>query len=323
MGEKVLVSPEEMKLARQRLAIETKLKRIDQQLARQMFEAQSDRDKSSGWKVFLTPTGAVLAAAAFGLLGTAAGKWVDNVASRKQQETTIILKASEVPQSLSTQEQDVQRARNLLWFSRAGYVSFPESFVRQLEGASLLKKDEPLPPPVVQYQSPSFSSNSSPPSDLTFFEGAMSIDADGDCSGDCSKYKNRMNDTAFVHPDTKKPLDPLTIPVVVLPVTEYKKYGIKLGDLCAVYNKANKKLASAIFGDIGARGHYGEGSVALVSQLGLSTDPRLGGAQGGIVYIVFPNSRVSQHITPELIATEGARHFIAWGGTDKLEHSLN
>jgi hypothetical protein len=144
------VSPEEIELARKRLAIESKLKRIVQRLGWQKFEAQSDRDMSSGWRALLDPKRAAVAVAACGLVGVGIGKWADLNISQKQQETIIILKASEVPQSLSAKEQDVQRARNLLWFTRAGYLTLPKSFVAQLESAALLKEDEPLFPPVVQ-----------------------------------------------------------------------------------------------------------------------------------------------------------------------------
>jgi hypothetical protein len=155
------VSPEEVELARKRLAIETKLKRIDQRLARQKFEAQSNRDTSSGWKAFFTPTGGTLVVAIFGLLGIFYGKWEDYNINRRTQETTVILKASEVPQSFSAQEQDVQRAKNLLWFARAGYVTLPESFVVQLEKASGLNKDELPSAPVFKYSGEGSLSSSS------------------------------------------------------------------------------------------------------------------------------------------------------------------
>jgi len=145
------MTPDES-IARDKLAIETKLKRTDQALAREQFEWQKKQATHTGWAALLSPTGVVLAGAAIGLLGTAAGKWADYQTTKRQQETNIILKASEVPASLSPGAQDEQRARNLLWFEQAGYIVLPKNFVDQLTKASNLKPGETVPPPVVQSQ---------------------------------------------------------------------------------------------------------------------------------------------------------------------------
>ncbi|MEJ8850627.1 glycoside hydrolase family 75 protein [Variovorax rhizosphaerae] len=158
--------------------------------------------------------------------------------------------------------------------------------------------------------------------DLTYFEAGMRITADGACSGDCSKYRNRTENTALVQPDTRSALDPLTVPYVVLPAREYHFFGMKLGDLCIVFNRENQRIAYAVVGDLGPAGHYGEGSIALAAQLGLSVDARSGGTSKGIVYIVIPDSQLSGHITPELIATEGAKRFAKWGGNSELQRRL-
>lgn len=152
----------EERLARSKLAIETKLKREDQALARKQadlaeaqFEWQKEQGSHSGWKAIFTPTGVVLVGAAVGLMGTAVGKWADYLSTKKQQETTIILKASDVPQALSPQAQDIQRARNLLWFAEARYIDLPDQFVAQLKTASKLAPGQVLPPPVLQPLGPS------------------------------------------------------------------------------------------------------------------------------------------------------------------------
>jgi hypothetical protein len=146
----------EDQLARTKLALETKLKRADQALARKQLalaEAQFDWQKSqaahSGWQFLLTPTGVVLVGAALGLLGTATGKWADYLTTKRQQETTIILKASEFPPGLSADQQDIQRARNLLWFAEAHYIDLPAVFTKQLRTASRLEPGQTLPPPIV------------------------------------------------------------------------------------------------------------------------------------------------------------------------------
>src|ERR1700687_5137276 len=103
----------ELELARKKLAIETRLKRIDQELMRKKLS--STAAAPSGWRVISPPTGEAVAAAVLALLGTAAGKWGDYLATSRQQETNVIIKAGDVPTTLSAEEQEVQRARNLLW----------------------------------------------------------------------------------------------------------------------------------------------------------------------------------------------------------------
>jgi lysozyme len=149
----------EGKFERTKLAVETRLRRADQLLARKQFalaEAQfaweRKKDSQSGWRFLTTPTGVVVLVAAIGLVGTGVGKWADYLNTKQQQETTVILKASEVPQSLSPENQDVQRARNILWFAKAGYVHLPNDFISQMQTAAKLAPGQTLPPPVVQTQ---------------------------------------------------------------------------------------------------------------------------------------------------------------------------
>jgi hypothetical protein len=155
-------------LARKKLAIETKLRRADQDIVRRQFELaraqfawQQSQAEHSGWERLITPTGVVLVAAALGLTGTAIGKWADYQATKRQQETTIILSANNGTQALSPQSQNVQRARNLLWFAKAGYIDLPKKFVNELETASLLA-GQPVPPP--------FESGAAPGSTVAFVE---------------------------------------------------------------------------------------------------------------------------------------------------------
>jgi GH24 family phage-related lysozyme (muramidase) len=153
-----LLNPEG-KFERTKLAIETRLRRADQALARKQFalaEAEfaleGKKDSQRGWRFLTTPTGVVVLVAAIGLAGTGVGKWADYLNTKQQQETTVILKASEVPQSLSPENQDVQRARNILWFAKAGYVHLPNDFISQMQTAAKLAPGQTPPPPVVQQQ---------------------------------------------------------------------------------------------------------------------------------------------------------------------------
>ncbi len=145
------------RFARQKLATEMLAKRVDQRLARQQFalaQSQFDHQKNqatrSGFAALLTPTGVVLAGAALGLLGTAAGKYADTLNTKRQQETAIILKASDVPSNMEPEKQAEQRALNLLWFSEAHYIDLPDAFVARLRSEAKVAKGAPIAAPVFQ-----------------------------------------------------------------------------------------------------------------------------------------------------------------------------
>jgi hypothetical protein len=64
------MDPSELELARRKLAIETRLKRIDQELARKQIALAEKTPR--GWHMMFTPAGAVVAAALLAFLGNAA-----------------------------------------------------------------------------------------------------------------------------------------------------------------------------------------------------------------------------------------------------------
>lgn len=144
-------------LQRQRLALEIRHKRAELALARRQLrqaeaqlEWESRQATKSGFRLLITPTGVVLVGAMLGLVGTAVGKFFDNRISRRELETSVILKASDVPATLSEDAQSVQRARNLLWFQRAGYITLERDRVEQLELEARIQPGQALPAPVVQ-----------------------------------------------------------------------------------------------------------------------------------------------------------------------------
>jgi hypothetical protein len=157
--------------------------------------------------------------------------------------------------------------------------------------------------------------------DLTYFVSGMSITTDGICSKPCPNDPMHQDTTSLRDPDTAKSLDPTQISYVVLPLRKSKTDQIALGDLAAVYNAQNKKLAFAVVGDLGPPSRLGEGSIALAQALDIPISP-LSGVKGGISYVVFPNTKLSQHLTNDLIQIEGRKLFEAWGGEAELLRRL-
>lgn len=85
-------------------------------------------------------------------------------------------------------------------------------------------------------------------------------------------------------------VDSSTVPYVVLPPSQLKKQGVRLGDFAAVVNERTGAVAYAIVADLGPEGKLGEGSIALAEALGVPSNPRRGGTSEQLRYLIFPHS---------------------------------
>lgn len=116
-------------------------------------------------------------------------------------------------------------------------------------------------------------------------------------------------------------VDAAAIPYVVLPPEGFKH--ASLGDFATVVNLKNGKLAGAIVADESApRLPMGEGSIALAKMLDVDADPRTGGVERGIAYVIYPGSGNSKPRPAEEIAKTAAGYFDRWGGPQKLQSCL-
>jgi hypothetical protein len=79
----------------------------------------------------------------------------------------------------------------------------------------------------------------------------------------------------------------------------------KLGDIALVINKKNNKKCFAIFADTGPSDKIGEGSVCLAEELGLASNPKKGGTNADIVYILIKNSGKKKVLTKDEIDEAG------------------
>jgi|GEM_PF-1596559 len=85
-------------------------------------------------------------------------------------------------------------------------------------------------------------------------------------------------------------IDAEKTPYFVLNPSVMRSTGTQKGDIGYVYNRKTKKGCYAILGDVGSDQKLGEGSIYLAQQLGINADPRTGGQEDGVVYMVFPFS---------------------------------
>jgi Fungal chitosanase of glycosyl hydrolase group 75 len=115
---------------------------------------------------------------------------------------------------------------------------------------------------------------------------------------------------------TKYP-DASIMPYVVMP--GHDLFGEKMGDFCYVVNFANSKSCGAILGDIGPDNEIGEGSIALADLLKIPSDPRTGGIDKDVVYIIFPKTSEGWPVDLDRIQSKASKLFKDWGGFAKLE----
>jgi len=101
--------------------------------------------------------------------------------------------------------------------------------------------------------------------------------------------------------DTSRYVDSEKVNYISVASDLIKLYGIRMGDVAAVYYRDTKTLCSAVCADVGPRGKYGEASIALAAQLGMSSNPKHGGCNDNVVTIIFNNSHSSWPLSDSVI----------------------
>lgn len=128
------------------------------------------------------------------------------------------------------------------------------------------------------------------------------------CTSLSDKSKRFSDPTGYV--------DASKIPYIALPPEVADPGGARLGDFAVVVNLKNGKYSFAIYADIGS---FGEGSVALAEQLGISSDARQGGQHDGVLYLLFPGSGNGRPRTLDEIRNQGKTLLQEWGGQSQLD----
>ncbi|PCG86586.1 hypothetical protein CIB93_07610 [Streptomyces sp. WZ.A104] len=132
--------------------------------------------------------------------------------------------------------------------------------------------------------------------DAVFWKADMDIDCDGRKTKECNLKTDPyfLPETAFTS-SRGEPLDSAALPHVVVPapgkVWDYRKSGLGGGSVVAVVY--GDLVRYGVIGDTGPRGIIGEASYAMARTLGIDPDPVSGGAESGVTYIAFKDSRIS------------------------------
>ena len=128
----------------------------------------------------------------------------------------------------------------------------------------------------------------------TFWTADMDIDSDGRETPLCNKrrdpwHQNEISAGMDIAADET--------PYFVIPIgkpANYRKRGIEIGQVAAVIY--SNQVAYAVFLDeCGDRTLIGEASIATANLLGVDPDPKTGGTDGPVTYIVFtgPSGRIA------------------------------
>jgi Fungal chitosanase of glycosyl hydrolase group 75 len=124
-------------------------------------------------------------------------------------------------------------------------------------------------------------------------------------------------DSSKSESDPARYVDSGKVPYISLP-SKIVGNGTDLGDFCTVINTCNGKTSGAIVADVGGNAHIGEGSIALADNLGIASNPRKGGINDEIIYIVYLGSGKGFNVTLDAIEAISSHLFEQWGGVDKI-----
>jgi hypothetical protein len=121
--------------------------------------------------------------------------------------------------------------------------------------------------------------------------------------------------------DPHRFVDAASIPYVVLPPVGLKH--ATLGDFATVVNLRNGKVAAAIVADESAPElKMGEGSIALAVALGINSNPRNGGIDHGVAWVIYSGSGNGKPQGLDEIVSTSRRYFQTWAGLHKLNSCL-
>jgi hypothetical protein len=149
-----------------------------------------------------------------------------------------------------------------------------------------------------------------------FWKADMDIDCDGQETEQCNPETdpNFQDDTAF-HTSDGRPLDAAKTPFVVVPgksdIWDYSESGIEGGSVVAVIE--GDEVVYGAVGDVGPKTAIGEASYAQAEALGIDPDPATGGAESGVTYIAFKNSKtdaIEDHAGTVELGDQLAKEFV-------------
>ncbi|MGW0188941.1 glycoside hydrolase family 75 protein [Streptomyces sp. NPDC003362] len=158
-------------------------------------------------------------------------------------------------------------------------------------------------------------------SEAVYWTADMDIDCDGRPGRLCNAGTDPHFSSTTAHTQSDgRYLSAEELPYIVVPtpsdIWDYRDHGVRGGSVAAVVH--DDRVQYAVVGDTGPSHIIGEASYATAEGLGIPPDPRRGGTDSGVTYIVFRDSRASPIESHAAAAAEGerlARRFVAGSET--------
>ena len=116
-------------------------------------------------------------------------------------------------------------------------------------------------------------------------DGAPIVQGEADPAPSFYVSSTALEDEDYPASSPNHYIDAEKVPYIALPID---LEGPELGDLGYVFNLRNCFASAAIVADESPR--LGEGSIALAKALGINADARHGGADSGVLFVIFLNS---------------------------------
>ena len=148
-----------------------------------------------------------------------------------------------------------------------------------------------------------------------FWKADMDIDCDGITTSHCNKHRDPWYQPQTSFRTSKGrwfQSDSTHYFVVPLPSSrfDYRRAGIRPGSVGAIIYR--NRMVYAVFADEGPNNIIGEASVATANALGINSDPKTGGADSGVTYIVFPGQVPRPVENNAVITARGRAAATAW-----------
>jgi len=150
-----------------------------------------------------------------------------------------------------------------------------------------------------------------------FWKADMDIDCDGIRTTQCNENTDCcFQPQTFCQSSTGTPLNAAQLPYTVMPspsiIWDYRNFQIGCGTVVAIIYQG--QVLYTVVGDTGPSTIIGEASYASAAALGINPDPKNGGTDSGVTYIVFQGSQrvspIENHANAVTLGESLARTFV-------------
>ncbi len=152
-------------------------------------------------------------------------------------------------------------------------------------------------------------------------DGAPVIQNAGDPAPGFYVSPTALQDRSRTLWDPRRYVDSEVVPYLSAPRELFRgRAPLHVGDLAmAFYGTAEVGLVLA---DVGPAGKFGEASIAAARALGINPDPRKGGTDSSVSYVVFRGTAGVWPKLVELFQGQARARFETWGGRARLDSAL-